>query len=456
MWNYTIDDTSAMLTYQPYGGGRNPGDGWVTWFSGSGFNNAAGQASSGDSWHLTSLPGASVSLEFHGTSIHMYGNSSCPYEVSLDNSSVLLPPINTTNGGLLFSAESLPIGTHLINVTALPSQQAPVQLFFDRAIVTDILPSPATSIAPISIDNQNPTALHYEGLWTTENGVHIPSISNPKPFMKTIDSGASVSLNFTGAIAVAINGNRDWGHHTYEVSLDGVSRTYNASTFWLIGDTTLYHQSGLDPTVSHTISMTNGVGNRFHLGLNDFTLYTSKTDDSSAGNGRDPMQPPENGTSNRSPNVGVIIGSIIGSITVLVVISYFQTTQLWHSDISPYTLKHDDISHLSTIRPALENRITSPSHDPHPNSNPSTGNNIPLSSQESIPMNNTVMASPPPQISGSSPANPMMPSIPQYTGHYSLPAESMGQNVQALIFLTRINDQTVTTASTEPPPYHEV
>ena len=35
--------------------------------------------------------------------------------------------------------------------------------------------------------------------------------------METDDPFASVSLNFTGAAAVAINSMRDWGHWTYNV-----------------------------------------------------------------------------------------------------------------------------------------------------------------------------------------------------------------------------------------------
>lgn len=48
------------------GDGNGLGLGWQTWYTGSGFNKNEGASPVGDSFHLTSLPGASVSLSFYG------------------------------------------------------------------------------------------------------------------------------------------------------------------------------------------------------------------------------------------------------------------------------------------------------------------------------------------------------------------------------------------------------
>lgn len=108
-YNFTIDDTSPVLTYSPYGvhfhfldrvyalllltlppadfdsaNGRGDGlqNGWQTWYSGSGYlSSADGPTPNGESFHLTSLPGASVSLSFYGMIVF---SSSCPASHCID------------------------------------------------------------------------------------------------------------------------------------------------------------------------------------------------------------------------------------------------------------------------------------------------------------------------------------------------------------------------------------
>ncbi|KAI0783376.1 hypothetical protein C8Q75DRAFT_810959 [Abortiporus biennis] len=440
-WNYTIDDTSSILTYRPYSDGIDPNDGWVSWFSMSGFRtDGTGGSAYGDSRHLTSLTGSSVSLEFHGTSIYLYGNSSCPFDVSLDNDVSSLS--NSTSSELLYSTENLTIGTHFIQITVRPSAEFPGQLFFDKAIVTDMLPSSATSVTPVPIDNQNMSSLHYGGQWTTGNNAHIPSPSNPKPFRRTTVSGASVALNFTGAIAVAINGDRDMTHQTYQVSLDGVSQNFNASTFWFIGDAVLYYRSGLDPNVTHSISMINGAGNEPHLSLNDFTLYIPSMVNTSSSS-------IESYSPTKKHNAGAVVGGVFVAVIGLVAMTIafvifrrkhmkeFVITALFtrhpDSDISPYTLYQDDTTNTSQ-RPAGIPTKASEIQSAARLSDRTRRVNPILSASPGIPI----------------PANLPPTTMQQYIGQYSLPTEAMGPNVQAMIILTRANDQDTTL-----PPYQE-
>ena len=69
----------------------------------------------------------------------------------------------------------------------------------------------------VVIDNQNTTRLNYIGNWSTHNDYQIPSTTNPRPYMQTSAGQSSVSVNFTGAVSVAVNGNRNWGHGKYNV-----------------------------------------------------------------------------------------------------------------------------------------------------------------------------------------------------------------------------------------------
>lgn len=89
LWNFTIDDSSPYLTYGPYcechsslslspcqwpsylrssclADGFSPEVGWQTWYSGSGYDAATDSRGVGDSYHVTSLGGAYMSLQFYG------------------------------------------------------------------------------------------------------------------------------------------------------------------------------------------------------------------------------------------------------------------------------------------------------------------------------------------------------------------------------------------------------
>lgn len=72
-------------------------------------------------------------------------------------------------------------------------------------------------LVPVHIDNTNNTALQYSGIWNTTFDSQIPSKAAPAKYAITSDPEASVSLNVSGAVAVAINANRNWGHWTYNV-----------------------------------------------------------------------------------------------------------------------------------------------------------------------------------------------------------------------------------------------
>ena len=75
----------------------------------------------------------------------------------------------------------------------------------------------ADGLVPVVYENWN-TSLQYHGSWSTEPLVDwIPNTSKPQPYVETNTSMSSVSLNFTGGVAVAINAPRNWGHWTYNV-----------------------------------------------------------------------------------------------------------------------------------------------------------------------------------------------------------------------------------------------
>ena len=128
------------------------GRGWQTWYSGSGYNTADGEVPAGQSYHLTSADGASMSLSFYGTicvvsdissifnlrfrlgtAITLYGTSNCTYDVTIDGS---LHSSLTPHQTILFSEGHLSPTTHILNLTAHPLSTEEQSLAFTQAVIT--------------------------------------------------------------------------------------------------------------------------------------------------------------------------------------------------------------------------------------------------------------------------------------------------------------------------------
>lgn len=69
----------------------------------------------------------------------------------------------------------------------------------------------------LTVDNQNSTVLQYRGNWGNATDPQVPDEEHPAPFYATTSSGAAVSLNFTGAVALAVNASTNYGHGLYNV-----------------------------------------------------------------------------------------------------------------------------------------------------------------------------------------------------------------------------------------------
>ncbi|KAI0685342.1 hypothetical protein BC835DRAFT_1310039 [Cytidiella melzeri] len=301
-WNTTIEDTSPILDFHPYSDGAANG-GWAPFFEGIGF--------------------------WQGTAIYLYGTQNCTYNVTLDSQPVTIPFESSLPDGVLFWQDGLSPTTHSLSLTAIPAENTTQQLSFDKAVFTNI---------GINASNQNSTAVHYTGQWSNESFYNVPSDTAPAPYMETSNPGDTVSLTFTGGVAVAVNGARDWGHWTYNVTLDGVaSSVHNASTWWLMGDTVLFYQSNLDPQETHTIEMANMGTPNDKLSLNYFTVFMpNKTslDTSPSASSSTTLVPSQTSSQSPSPqssssqlrsttNLGVIIGPIVACVIVIAIAAFF-------------------------------------------------------------------------------------------------------------------------------------
>ncbi|KAH8099718.1 hypothetical protein BXZ70DRAFT_1008697 [Cristinia sonorae] len=300
--------------------------------------------------------------ESRGTAIYLYGggSGSVPYQVTLhsDTESTPLPPSN----GLLYSKGGLEQGIHTVNITAFPS---PGQVFsFDEIVITDSIPAGTTSPPTlVQYDNSNVTAIQYVGDWSSKSDAHVPNPSHPAPFHITSTAGDYAALNFTEGVAVAINGSKNCGRGLYTVNLFDSSREilsssqYNASTFWLVGDSLLYYRSGLDPNESYQIQLVNSARDDSVLTLNGFTIFQANGDTTSTSPTRVPLSPTSSGSDPSSPdissaqhhvNAGVIVGPTLAGLALLALLALLITLIVIRRRKSAARRNADDIDPYSS------------------------------------------------------------------------------------------------------------
>ncbi|KAJ7024352.1 hypothetical protein C8F04DRAFT_1401156 [Mycena alexandri] len=320
LWNFTIDDTSPFFTYLPYADGSNSGltKGWTLWYTQTGYLVQNAAPGNGDSYHITSLAGASVTLTFHGTAVYLFGTSNTSYDAAVDNQPYAH---DDPTSDLLFAINNLKEGKHSVTLTAKPSSSSQ-QLAFDRAIIsTPLINNQIPS--ELFYDNTDTTIFKYTGDWSSGTGPGIPNSTVTHPFRQTLAQGSSVELDIDiGAVAVALWGVGNWGNGLYNVTLDGSEITYNGSTFWQVPDSLLFYGGGLDPTKTHKLVVTEASpSNPDKLALNSLRVYNISVAQDIAST-PSTSSAPANTSSASTPSAhsSIKAGVIVGPILAVVVL----------------------------------------------------------------------------------------------------------------------------------------
>ncbi|OCH86417.1 hypothetical protein OBBRIDRAFT_241977 [Obba rivulosa] len=197
---------------------------------------------SGDSiLYVTSLPLASVIVEFYGSAISFFGNSTCALEVTVDTETVR----QDAGADPTYQVQGLRQTTHTLNVTALATQNMNPELTVESFFISYEFDSaqPLTSTNYTAKDN----VVQSHGVWTTASDGSI----------STTSSSASISLTFVG-FAVAVNGPVGWNQTSgsLSVELDEVQSSYEFPPIPEdVPPTQMFYQGGLDPTGEHLITL---------------------------------------------------------------------------------------------------------------------------------------------------------------------------------------------------------
>lgn len=295
-WNITLNDTSPVFTYYPYYDGFGTENGWQVWYSETGYNTVPANPGVGISAHITSLPGANVTLSFYGAGIELHGTANCTFDISMDG---IFSSSLSSSSDVLYSDQTLSEGTHSLTLTAHPTSGQ--QLAFENAVIyiDQAIPQMA------SYSNTNTTFLNYTGNWTTGTDAHVPGGA----FHFTETTGSSVSTTFGGSSAVVVQGIVNWGNWQYTVSLNGTQSVLNASSFWFIPDTTLFYEGGLDPAQIYVLNIADTSEDGNKLAINSVKLYQP--------------QPTTLSSPSKPSNTGEIVGTIVGVVILLALVVGF-------------------------------------------------------------------------------------------------------------------------------------
>ncbi|KZT57687.1 hypothetical protein CALCODRAFT_495930 [Calocera cornea HHB12733] len=334
-YNLTLPSFSPVFTYLPFRDGA-VSQGWNSSYTDytvtSAILNEAQEATGymrgvGTAYRTTAFDGASVILNFTGSAIYFCFSTEAQYTFTLDGQTV------TTTGHIPDDAcagygshvQQMSVATGLQqNATHSATLQGSGALSFFGATVTMNAGQPGPKKTHI-IDTTDP-GWSWEGIWVVEtddtymwNGVYRSGgIYSPSTV---------ASYTFSGASAIILRGLSMFNYGPYTITLDGTETSgFNASDlWWRHSETVLYFASGLDPSVSHTVAVTNydpnnpnpvpvGPAGAIQASVGTLTLIMDDTATRDAVLSASPVPAP---STSSGVSVSTIVAAVLGGLLLL-------------------------------------------------------------------------------------------------------------------------------------------
>ncbi|KAF9074327.1 hypothetical protein BDP27DRAFT_1214314 [Rhodocollybia butyracea] len=214
--NITVDDFDSVVSYPDQSA-------WITPDPSSADYHPESSPWLLGTFHKTNTINASVSLNFTGPALYIYGFSGPEYgsyEVQLDSSSVVFSAYASSNGSLphlLFGESNLTYDNHELtirNLGALNGDGGGNSLLFDFLKFTVQLAPAGASVSNTTIQENDPS-LTYSGDWNTNMSGNFSGGGSSF----TNEDNASVSFPFNGS-AIYVFGDKKNDHGLYTVILD--------------------------------------------------------------------------------------------------------------------------------------------------------------------------------------------------------------------------------------------
>ncbi|KAJ3535213.1 hypothetical protein NM688_g7009 [Phlebia brevispora] len=354
-FDVTIDDTSPTIVYSPFGdsfGASNASDGWNPCYSLTGApacDSSSGQDNTtATSLHATASDGASMTLDWNGTAVSLYGyfptnNPSFPsalsYSVSLDGISTTNYVSQLSSGNIsqdiLASFTSLTNGAHSVQLTmhnpgGLSGPNT--QLLFGRAVITSTTP-----LSPSSHSQSNSTiatqvfpdsTIAFHGEWSFSQDL-LPG--EDLAFHTSTNVGDSASMEFNGLFhssfpsagtAIVLEGLTTPLSGAYNITLDNETPQSLSARSSFNSSTVLFFRTGLDPTVTHQLTIENvgasaeGEGTFLAIGSVNVTYVAQN------GGGARSTSAMSSSSLSHGAIAGIVVATVIGGTFLLIGLTY--------------------------------------------------------------------------------------------------------------------------------------
>ncbi|KAJ7660454.1 hypothetical protein B0H17DRAFT_1095417 [Mycena rosella] len=263
--NVTVDDFDSVLSYADQAAWQTPDP------SSPAFDAGTSEWLMG-TYHTTSVVGASVSFNFTGPAIYVFGAAGPAYgsfAVEVDGTTSQASAYAASNASapyMLYGAANLTYAAHTLTLRNLGKQGADAggdALLFDFLRTTVQLAPAGATVKNQTLEETDP-ALKYTGTWGSNKS---PNFSGGGSTFTNADN-ASVSLTFNGS-AIYVFGDKKNDHGPYRAVLDGgapqlfdgISGCGGAygMTCEQMQPTLAFFASNLDAR-PHTLSITNIAG----------------------------------------------------------------------------------------------------------------------------------------------------------------------------------------------------
>ncbi|KAK8853219.1 hypothetical protein IAR55_003921 [Kwoniella newhampshirensis] len=271
--NITLDDSSPQFDWSPTGS-------WTTLHSADLSRGLYLQ----ETYHSTSVDGASFTFRFNGSAVHVYGarrSNHGTYSVQLDDGDILytmghdepdrFQTLLYTAGGLTTDVEHvITLSNQPSKTVSLPNTTTTWDLDIDYVVIT----YPVTGSLYTSRYDDVASAFVYSGQdW--QHGANVDatgSYNGTNASTGTI--GDAVTFSFSGS-SIQLFGAFDQDRGDYSVILDGgSSQRFNGTTTEFSAETTLYMASNLADG-PHTLHLTNLGGSGSMLNIDYAVLNSS-------------------------------------------------------------------------------------------------------------------------------------------------------------------------------------
>ncbi|KAK0462598.1 uncharacterized protein EV420DRAFT_1735277 [Desarmillaria tabescens] len=259
---FEVDDTSPAISYYPFRdtfSTPNLTAGWNPYFSGSGFLTSSGETGEGTSLHISSLNGASLSIQWHGTGIQLYGNvTNASYVLTLDETTIDISSLERSDT-MLASISGLSSISHNITLTAqiTTPETTGSMLVFDKAVITATSPTNVSSNLNFTLQTITDSRINFNGEWSFNNGLG-------QAFRESNKAGDTARVSFFGTSFLVL-GTTSPAAGNYSVTVDNIQTFLSAKSSFTQDSSLLYYATGLDPDLVHDFEISNEDGSSLKL-----------------------------------------------------------------------------------------------------------------------------------------------------------------------------------------------